>query len=177
VYTGPLHGGLEAATLSPAARERAERELVVASALWGAIRPVDRIPAYRLHVCARLAGVERLEPTWRTVLPSVLAEAAGRRGVVLDLRSPGYQEIGMPAGLGDRTVTLRVQQHAAGGRRIGDVIAKRVRGQVARHLLQSGTDPDDPDELAGVLGQQWPVELAPPMRPGRPWTMTVLVVD
>lgn len=173
VYTGPLHDGLDAATLSPAATERAARGLVVASALWGALRPVDRIPSYRLHVCARLVGMDRLEPTWRTVLPDALAKAAGPQGVVLDLRSPGYQAIGMPAGLGDRTVTLRVRQDAADGGRIGDVVAKRVRGQAARHLLESGADADDPDALAAVLAERWPLQLAPPTRPGSPWTMTL----
>jgi hypothetical protein len=173
VYTGPLHDGLDAATLSAAATERAVRGLVVASALWGALRPVDRIPPYRLHVCARLVGMDRLEPTWRTVLPDVLAEAAGPHGVVLDLRSPSYQAIGMPTGLGDRTVTLRVRQDAVDGGRIGDVVAKRVRGQAARHLLESGADVDDPEALAGVLAECWPVELAPPTRAGSPWAMTL----
>lgn len=177
VYTGPLHQGLDAATLSPAATGRAARGLVVASALWGALRPADRIPSYRLHVCARLVGMDRLEPAWRTVLPGVLAEAAGPRGVVLDLRSPGYREIGMPEGLGERTVTLRVPQGAPGGARIGDVVAKRIRGQAARHLLESGAEPADPDALAEVLADRWPVELAPPSRPGRPWTMTLFMAD
>ena len=174
VYTGPLHDGLDAATLSPAATERAARALVVASALWGALRPVDRIPPYRLHVCARLVGMDRLEPTWRTVLPDVLAEAAGPHGVVLDLRSPSYQAIGMPTGLSDRTVTIRVPQgrgRSAGGSATS--FAKRVRGQAARHLLESGADPDDPDALAAVLAERWPVELAPPTRRGHPWSMTL----
>jgi hypothetical protein len=50
--------------------------------------------------------MERLEPTWRTVLPEVLAAASGHDGPILDLRSPANQAIGMPVGLGDRTVTL-----------------------------------------------------------------------
>ena len=97
----------------------------------------------------------------------MLAEAAGARGVVLDLRSPGYQAIGMPEGIGERTVTLRVPQSSFGGARMGDVIAKRVRGQAARHLLESGERVDDPQALADVLGERWPVELMPPSRRGR----------
>ena len=177
VYTGPLHRGLDAATLSTDAVERAARSVVVASALWGALRPVDRIPPYRLHVCARLAGMDRLEPSWRAVLPDVLAEAAGSRGIVLDLRSPGYQAIGLPTGMSDRTVTLRVAMDTFGGGRIGDVVAKQVRGRAARYLLESGADPGDPEALAGVLGERWPVELEAPARPGKPWSMTLLMTD
>ena len=174
LYTGPLHEGFDASRLSPAATARCENSLVVASALWGALRPADRIPPYRLHVCGRLIGIDRLKSTWREVLPDVLADAAGTAGVLVDLRSPSYQGIGMPAGLGDRTVTLRVSQGPR-GHRIGDVIAKRVRGEAARHLLESGADPADADALADVLADRWSVRLDSPERPGKPWTMTLSI--
>ena len=176
VYSGPLHEGLDAATLTPAARARAADQLVIASALWGALRPADRIPPYRLHVCSHLYGMDRLEPAWRTVLPGVLAEAAGDRGLIVDLRSPGYQAIGMPEGLGERTVTLRIQQRTAAGR-IGDVVAKRMRGQAARSLLEADADPDDPAELAAILGERWPVMLESPARPGRTHRLTLIATD
>jgi uncharacterized protein len=175
VYAGPLHGGLDAARLSPEAADRAARSLVVVSALWGALRPADRIPPYRLHICSRLVGIARLEPTWRAVLPDVLAEAAAPEGIVLDLRSPGFQLVGMPAGPRDRIVSLRVDQHGVAGSRIGDVVAKRVRGEAARHLLESGAEPDEPAALAEILGDRWPVRLVPPQGPARTWTMTLSV--
>jgi len=177
VYIGPLHQGFDAASLPPAARDRAARQVIVTSALWGALRPVDRIPPYRLDVCSRLVGLDRLEPTWRTVLPDVLAGAAGDGGVVVDLRSPGFQAIGMPSGLGDRTVLLQVAQRDAGGRWIGDVIAKRVRGMAARALLESDTAPDDAEAVAAVLSDRWPVEPRPPRHPGGPWTLRLTADD
>jgi hypothetical protein len=171
VYTGTLHQGLDAATLSPAARRRRASRVLVASALWGVLRPSDRIPPYRLHVCAHLVNMGSLELAWRTVLPAVLAEAAGTRGVILDLRSQSHQAMGLPAGLGDRTVTIRVD--AAAGGRAGNVLVKRVRGQAARHLLESGANPADPGVLADVLGERWPVRLEPPARPDQLWSITL----
>jgi uncharacterized protein len=174
LYTGPLHDGLDAAGWSAAACERAGDSLVVVSPLWGTLRPTDRIPPYRLNVWANLIGIDRLDHTWRAVLPDVLAQAAGDTGVVLDIRSPMDQAMGYPTGLGDRTVILKVDQGPPGNR-LGDVISKRLRGAAARHLLESGADPAGPHELVDVLGDRWPVRLASPERPGRPWTIMLSI--
>lgn len=157
-YSGPLHTGLDAPTLSPASRARAEQAVVVTSALWGLLRLGDQIPAYRLYLFGRLAGMTRLDAEWRPVLSPVLTRVGKEAGLILDLRSPEFQMIGMPTGLRQPSVTLRVEQRGF-GRRIGDVVAKRLRGEAARFLLESGEDPAGPDELATILGERWPVSL------------------
>jgi cytoplasmic iron level regulating protein YaaA (DUF328/UPF0246 family) len=175
-YTGPLHEGLGLGSLAAAAAGRADRDVVIASALWGALRPGDRIPAYRMRAWANLVGLGRTESMWRMRLPDLLARLGRPHGVILDLRPPSFQALGMPAGLSDRTVAVRAGRFAA-GRRIGDVVAKRVRGEAARHLLETGFDPADPDGLADALGDRWPVALEPPQRPGRTWTITITFDD
>jgi uncharacterized protein len=172
-YAGPLYEGLDAGSWSSHAEKRAGRHLVIVSALWGAVRPADRIPPYRLYVCARLVGMDRLEPAWRTLLPPILLDAAARRGPVLDLRSRVYQAVGRPTGLDDQTVTLRIRPSAGGPAHIGDVIAKRVRGEAASHLLSSDADPEDALDIADLLATRWSLEVDPPGVRNRTWTITL----
>ena len=104
-----------------------------------------------------------------------LAEAAGSDGLVLDLRSPSYQAMGMPSGLGDRTISLRVDQSASSGRRIGDVVAKRIRGQAAHDLVDSGESPTTLEPSPGSSPS-----VAGPARAGAAgasWTMTLTADD
>jgi uncharacterized protein len=176
-YVGPLHEGLDLGSLSAAGAERAERSVVITSALWGALRPNDQIPAYRMRPWSNLIGLGRVEAMWRAVLPNLFAQLAGPDGVIVDLRPSSFQALGMPAAFGDRTVAVRVEQASGLGHRIGDVVAKRVRGQAAHHLLESGVEPGDPDALADVLAERWPVTLEPPQRPGRSWTMSLTADD
>jgi cytoplasmic iron level regulating protein YaaA (DUF328/UPF0246 family) len=177
VYSGPLHKGLDLASLSAPARERAEQSVVITSALWGALRPDDRVPPYRLRSWSNLVGMDRLEPTWRTVIPDLLARIAGPAGVVLDLRPPSFQAMGMPTALSDRTIAVHVGRFSGSGRRIGDVVAKRIRGEAAHHLLESDVEPADADDLSDALADRWRVRLEEPERPGRPWTLSLSADD
>jgi cytoplasmic iron level regulating protein YaaA (DUF328/UPF0246 family) len=174
LYSGPLHRGLDLPSLPSEARGRAAERVVITSALWGAIRPDDRIATYRLDLFAQLVGMDRLDHAWRPRVSAVIAREAGPDGLVVDLRSGSFQQIGRSPALSDRTVALRVQQAVLGGR-IGDVVAKRTRGEAARHLLELDADPTEPGDLADLLGDRWPAELEPPARPGRPWTLTLRV--
>ena len=175
VYTGVLYEALGWATLSPSARRRARGRLVVTSALWGAVRPHDRIPPYRLAMGADL-GAGALAALWRPVLDAALASAAGDRGLVVDCRSGPYAAAWTPSGdLAARTVAVRVLQEGHAGRTVVSHAAKHTRGEVARHLLETGADPARPRRLAQVLGERWTVELTPPPRAGRPWVLGVVL--
>jgi uncharacterized protein len=174
VYTGVLYDALGWATLSSSARRRGTSRLVVLSGLWGALRPGDRVPPYRLPICADL-GLGSLPRLWRPALDPVLAPLAAR-GLVVDCRSGDYAAVWpIPAGLAARAVAVRVLQEGRTGRTVVSHAAKRTRGEVARHLLETGADPARPQGLAAALAERWGVELVPPPRPGRSWTVDVVL--
>ncbi|HWH98090.1 MAG TPA: peroxide stress protein YaaA, partial [Pseudolysinimonas sp.] len=54
--------------LSPEAEQRADEQLVFVSGLWGAVRPIDELPDYRVHMCERPAGLGHLVQYWQEPL-------------------------------------------------------------------------------------------------------------
>jgi uncharacterized protein len=165
VYTGVLYDALDLATLDPMSRRRANRWLVVVSALHGAVRPGDRITAYRLAMGATLPGLGPLAQVWRPALDTVLPAATGR-GVVVDCRSAAYAAAWRPgADLAARWVQVRVPGASH--------LAKHTRGLVARHLCQAGVSPGSVPALADVVAGAFATRLHEPARAGAPWVLDV----
>jgi cytoplasmic iron level regulating protein YaaA (DUF328/UPF0246 family) len=163
VYSGVLYDALDHATLDSAAKRRANRWLVVVSALYGAVRPTDNIAPYRLSMAVNLPGVGPLASAWRADLSRVLPAAAGR-GVVVDCRSSTYAAAWTPEGeLAERWVQVRVPGATH--------MAKHTRGLVARHLCTDGRDVRRVPQLADVLSDAFYVALTEPARAGRPWVL------
>jgi cytoplasmic iron level regulating protein YaaA (DUF328/UPF0246 family) len=173
VYAGVLLDALGLADLDAASRRRARAWIVVISALWGAVRLGDRIPAYRLNMCGRLPGLG-LPDVWREPLSEVLP-AAARRGVVVDCRSAEYGSAWRPSGeLAARTVVVKVFRDRDGKRGTVSHNAKFTRGLVVRRIVADAIDPRRPEGLAEGLADYFKVELQPPDRPGRTWQLDVL---
>jgi cytoplasmic iron level regulating protein YaaA (DUF328/UPF0246 family) len=163
VYSGVLYDALGYASLDTAARRRANRWLVVVSALYGAVRPTDAIAPYRLSMAVNLPGVGPLASVWRPELARVLPGAAGR-GVLVDCRSSTYAAAWTPqAALAERWVQVRVPGATH--------LAKHTRGLVARRLCEVGRDVRSVPQLVDVLDDAFTLALERPTRPGRPWVL------
>ena len=161
LYTGVLYAALDIATL-PAG---AARNLVIVSAQFGALRPGDRVPAYRREMDAAY---------WRAGLREALDEAAAGR-LVVDCRSATYVAAWRPSeGAVAARVQVAVVEERDGVRRVVSHMAKKTRGEVARHLLVSGARPRTPAQLADAIAERFTCELEPPERPAAPYVLTVV---
>ncbi|MEV6291057.1 peroxide stress protein YaaA [Streptomyces sp. NPDC051896] len=174
IYTGVLYDALGLATLEAAARRRAADSLLVFSGLWGAVRVTDPIPSYRCSMGVKLPGLGALAGHWRAPMAEALPEAAGD-GLVLDLRSSAYAAAWKPKGeLAGRTATVRVLH--APTRKVVSHFNKATKGRMVRSLLTAGAAPKDPAELVEVLRELgYVVEAQAPGRPGKAWSLDVLV--
>jgi cytoplasmic iron level regulating protein YaaA (DUF328/UPF0246 family) len=160
IYTGVLYDALGFDTLSPAARRRATARVAVTSALFGMVRPSDRIPAYRLSGDAVLPGVGSVAGAWREVLGEAVG-AAVRTGLLVDLRSSTYAAFWRPTkDLAPRVATVRVLHESEGRRSVVSHFNKATKGRIVRALLEDGADPRTPRALAEALTRLgWTVEV------------------
>lgn len=142
VYTGVLYDRLRLPELSAAARER----VLISSALWGVVRPGDRIPYYRFPAKARLEGIGPTAAWWRPALAEALPDRAGQ--LVVDMRSAAYAAAWKPRAA--TPLAVRAFRLAGGRRKPVTHMAKAVRGEVARALLERRRPPSDPEAAAAV---------------------------
>jgi cytoplasmic iron level regulating protein YaaA (DUF328/UPF0246 family) len=168
IYTGVLYDALELGSLDPAARRRATRWLVIMSSLFGAVRPNDPIPSYRLSGDTNLPDLGTVSAHWRAHLGPALTEAAGS-GLVIDLRSSTYSAFWRPpARLGSRVATVRVLHQVGNQRKVVSHFNKATKGRIVRDLLADGGTPRTPGQLADQLGSLgWKVEAQPATHAGQ----------
>jgi cytoplasmic iron level regulating protein YaaA (DUF328/UPF0246 family) len=136
-YSGVLHDALGYPSLPAAARRRADASLVVFSGLWGATRPTDQIPAYRIGIGTRLPRLAGLPATWHAALRGALDDAVRDEGA-LDLRSTGYHQMYRPsAAAAGRLVAVRIT--APDGRRPAPSFQSKVaKGALVAAMLRRG---------------------------------------
>lgn len=142
VYTGVLYGRLELPEL-PA---KAQRQVLIASALWGFVRPGDRIPYYRLPPKERLEGIGPLAKYWRPALAEALPDEED--DLILDMRSAAYSSMWKPKRA--TLLAVRAFTETNGERRAVSHMAKAVRGDVARELLSVKKAPAGPEGAAAL---------------------------
>ncbi len=142
VYTGVLFKRLELPKLPAKARRR----VLIASALWGVVRPEDRIPYYKFPPKTRLGEIGPPAAFWRPALAEALSDEEG--DLVVDMRSGAYSTFWKP----QRATLLAVRAftESDGERKAVSHMAKAVRGDVARVLLTAKKVPADPESAAAI---------------------------
>ncbi len=145
VYAGVLYDRLGLPDLSAKAQGR----VLIASALWGVVRPGDRIPYYRFSAKARLGRIGPPAAFWRPALAAALPDEEGE--LILDMRSGAYAAAWKPK----RASLLAVRAFSVsdGQRKPVSHMAKATRGEVARALLMARKAPADPEAAAALAAK------------------------
>ncbi|AOW14588.1 hypothetical protein LPB72_05630 [Hydrogenophaga crassostreae] len=139
-FDGDVYGGLEAKTLSEAELDWLQDHLCILSGLYGVLRPLDRMQAYRLEMGTRLVTPrgKNLYQFWGSKIADYLNQraAADKTPVVVNLASEEYFKAVDRRALLPRVVTCVFEERKADGYKIVSFFAKRARGLMARYAVK-----------------------------------------
>lgn len=135
VYSGVLYDALAPSSFDAVTQTRADSSLVIFSALFGILRPADKIAPYRLSGQVNLPGLGRVAAFWRRHLVAALPDD----GLIIDCRSGTYAAMWRPK----RALPVRVFDESTGIPKVVSHMAKHARGLIARALISDLT-PDSP---------------------------------
>ena len=139
-FDGDVYGGLDATTLKPAELAWAQDHVAILSGLYGVLRPLDLLQAYRLEMGTRLA-TERgpnLYGYWGDTLAQHLNDwaAADASPVIVNLASMEYFKAVDRAALRPRVIECVFEEWKDGRYKVISFFAKRARGLMARHAIR-----------------------------------------
>ncbi|MEI6694177.1 MAG: peroxide stress protein YaaA [Actinomycetes bacterium] len=160
LYTGVLYDALDLSQLSKSARDRAELEILIFSALFGVVQLRDNIAPYRLSPATKLPRLGTLNAVWKAPLAQAMENLVGDE-IVLDLRSTPYAALWKPTGdIARRTVSLRVLHETQPGKRtIVSHFNKATKGRIVASLLNQRSSPKSVSALTSALTKAgWDVE-------------------
>jgi cytoplasmic iron level regulating protein YaaA (DUF328/UPF0246 family) len=146
-FAGDTYAGLEAPTLDDDALRYAQDSLRILSGLYGLLRPLDAIEAYRLEMGSRLKTAKgtSLYDWWGPRLAERLADEARALGTdtLVNCASVEYFSAIDRAALGLTVITPVFLEEKPEGPRIVSFFAKKARGAMARYIVEKRiTDPD-----------------------------------
>lgn len=139
-FAGDVYTGLDAYQFSAVHMQYAQQHLRILSGLYGVLRPLDLIQAYRLEMGTRLNNPrgKDLYQFWGTVITEVLNQqlSATQSDSLLNLASGEYFKAVKTAKLNARVITPVFKDQKNGQYKIISFYAKKARGLMAAYVIK-----------------------------------------
>jgi cytoplasmic iron level regulating protein YaaA (DUF328/UPF0246 family) len=138
-FKGDVYTGLEAETLDAEQLKFAQQHLRILSGLYGLLRPLDLMQAYRLEMGLKFTnnGGKNLYEFWGTGITDALNKQLKKSGspVLCNLASNEYFKSVQAKALDADVVTPVFKDLKGGKYKIISFFAKKARGQMARFII------------------------------------------
>lgn len=170
-FTGLVYKHIEPAAWSAEQINDAQDRLVLLSGLYGLLRPLDLVAAYRLEMGSRIKPPRSasLVAFWSRTLTTAVNERLEPGEPILNLAAQEYAKV-LDAGSlkGPLISPVFRETRGDGSLRNPSVHAKMARGAMVRHIFTAGAM--TPADLLGFGAHGWEAAVEPP--PEGPWLFT-----
>ena len=143
-FNGDVYEGLDAKSLDKKSLKFAQEHLRILSGLYGVLKPLDLMQAYRLEMGTSLKNVrgKDLYEFWGEKITLKIKEVLvkHRMPVLLNLASDEYFKVIKPVVLGLDIISPVFQDEKDGKYKIISFYAKRARGLMARFVVENKID-------------------------------------
>ena len=140
-FKGDVYTGLEANTLTQSQLTFSQSHLRILSGLYGLLKPLDLMQAYRLEMGTKLATPEGkdLYEYWGNSLTEGLNALLGQDSapVLINLASNEYFKAIKPQALNARIITPVFKDRKNGNYKIISFFAKKARGMMTRYIIEN----------------------------------------
>lgn len=147
-FNGDVYEGLVAQTLTPSQLDWAQEHIAILSGLYGVLRPLDLMQAYRLEMGTRLDNAEgkTLYAYWGSMIADYLNARLTHDSTptIINLASEEYFKSVNQQVLKAQVVQCVFQEYKNGVYKVVSFNAKRARGLMARFAIEhKATTPND----------------------------------
>lgn len=167
-FNGDVYDGLSAKSLTSSQLDYLQSRLRILSGLYGVLRPLDLIQAYRLEMGSPLANTQgkNLYAFWGRKITEMLNETIQGQNIkfLVNLASEEYFKAVHPALLDVPVITPVFQDYKNGQYKIISFFAKKARGLMARYCAVHKINKPEKLKLFDVDGYVYCQEASDQMR-------------
>ncbi len=162
-FKGDVYTGLDADSLDADGLDYAQTHLRILSGLYGILRPLDLMQAYRLEMGTKLSTNKGkdLYAFWGDMLrQSLEAESALADGVLINLASNEYSKVIQLKQFKGRIITPIFKDWKNGQYKIISFYAKKARGLMSRYIIDQRLETPEGIKSFDSGGYQFNAELS-----------------
>lgn len=143
-FTGDVYTGLDAASLDDSSLEFAQNHLAILSGLYGLLKPMDLIQAYRLEMGTKLANKrgKNLYSFWQPLVTAKIKKCLAEQEtpVLVNLASQEYFKSVITQQISEPIITPVFKDWKNDHYKIISFYAKKARGLMSHFILQNKVD-------------------------------------
>ncbi len=171
-FNGDVYTGLDAQSFKESDFDFAQQHMRILSGLYGLLKPLDLMQAYRLEMGTKLANDRgtNLYQFWGDIITNELNQALAEQGdeVLINLASNEYFKSVKKKSLKATIITPAFKDWKNGQYKMISFFAKKARGLMARYIIENQVS--DVEELKNfdLAGYQYNAEFSQ----GNDWVFT-----
>ncbi len=140
-FKGDVYSGINTASMQKADFAYAQDHLRILSGLYGCLRPLDLIQAYRLEMKTKLkvGNCDNLYQFWDTSITERLNEALAKQEhkILVNLASNEYYKSIKPKAIKGTIINIAFKENKDGKSRIIAIYAKKARGMMTDYIIRN----------------------------------------